>query len=58
MTPGMTHGEMMKIRHYEHQLDALDKIRLLRQRISRETGLDAAAHLGKILDELDYKINP
>ena len=56
-TPGMTHGEIMKVRHYDYQLDALDKIRLLRQRMGREPGLDAAEHLGKILDELEDKVN-
>lgn len=51
-----TQGEVVKLKHYKHQLDALDKIRLLLQRASREEGFDVSRSLATIIKELNNNI--
>lgn len=57
-TKGMTHGEIMKIRHYDHQQKALAQIRDLRQQLNRDNSLDIGPKLDQIFADLDHKIAP
>ena len=54
---GHNHRDAMKIRHHEHQQEALEQIRGLRNRIEETSKKDIASELDDIFKVLDHKVS-